>query len=168
MHAPAILRSPALSLALAATFAFACADDDTTSPVPSPLAGLARVAPNDNDTTTTPPVGATPGFFHGTVLGPSAAGAGPDTLATAPRVANVRVNAYLRVASSTDTLGIGPLIASVMTDANGEWTLPVLPGGLYIVTFTVPDGSPYTGVWATAIAHSHSSDYPWWVVLAKK
>jgi hypothetical protein len=84
-----------------------------------------------------------------------------------PRLANIRVNVYPRL-SATNPLDVGPVAASVLTDANGYFQTPALSGGDYVITFAPPAGSIYQGVWATATANTHSSDYPWWVVLSKK
>jgi hypothetical protein len=88
---------------------------------------------------------------------------------TAARIANVRVTVYQHVTTSTgDTLGVGPQVAEVTTDAGGEFQTPVLPGGFYIVAFAPPAGSIYHGVYASAMAYVHSADYPWFVVLPKQ
>jgi hypothetical protein len=135
----------------------------------SPLAGLAAGATNDSSPVTTPPQTPTPGSFHGTVLGHTTLPAGTDTLNTLPRIVGARLVAYSHVQPTTsDTLGVGPEVASVTTDANGQFQFPTLAGALYIVTITPPSGSKYQGVWVAAIAHTHSGDYPWWVVLPLK
>ena len=46
--------------------------------------------------------------------------------------------------------------------------MPELAGGEYVVTFTPPTGSIYRGVYAWGPVHSHTYDYPWFVVLPKK
>ena len=46
--------------------------------------------------------------------------------------------------------------------------LPTLPAGEYIVTFVPPANSPYHGGYVFGPLRENSSDYPWWVVLAKK
>ena len=156
-------------LALTAGFAIACSDTGPRVDT-SPLAGLTRVQSNDSGTTAPPPGPATPGSFHGVVLGQAANIPGSDTLANAPRLANVRVTAYPRVQSRTDTLGVGPAAASVLTDQNGAFQVPELPGGEYVVTFNPqsPDDLKYTGAWSIATIHSRSNDYPWWIMLMKK
>lgn len=141
----------------------ASACSDSSGPNLSPLDGLTQYAGTDSTGTPPPPPPTgttTPGYFQGTVIGPSEPGAGSDSLATAPRIAGVRVSAYA-------ALEQGP-VASVVTGADGRFVLPLLPGGHYAVTFTPPINSPYGGVWATAPAHAQSHTHPWWVVLWKK
>lgn len=106
-----------------------------------------------------------PGHFHGTVLGPSPVGATGDTLASAPRVSNVVVVAYPLLARDGAEVELGDAAATAITGADGKFTLPTLPGGEYVVTFTPPADGPYGGVWVTAMAHSGSHAHPWWVVL---
>jgi hypothetical protein len=65
------------------------------------------------------------------------------------------------------------IVAGCGSDAAGTGPNPsplagLAAGALYIVTITPPSGSKYQGVWVAAIAHSHSGDYPWWVVLPLK
>ena len=150
--------------------AVACGGDaGSTTPVVSPLAGLAAGATNDSNPVTSPPAQPTPGSFHGTVMGHSPFPPGTDTLSQLPRIAGARLTAYSHVAPTAgDTLGVGPEVASVVTDANGTFQFPTLPGALYLVTITPPSGSKYQGVWVAAYAHAHSNDYAWWVVLPLK
>jgi hypothetical protein len=161
-----------LVMAAAAVGIAACGD--TTSPDTSssnPLKNLIRASAGSGDTAKTGGTGGQQGdgLFHVTVRGLSAPGA-TDTLNTAPRLANVSVTVYSHVTTSTgDTLGVGPAVAHVTTDANGDFQTPVLPGALYIVTFTPPANSPYiNGVYVVATAYAHSGDYPWYIVLQKK
>jgi hypothetical protein len=171
-----------------AVFALACASDGPMTVDRSPLQGLTKVASNDSSSGTpegptnspttpgtpsdtgggvpTPPPG--PGEAHGFVLGVAEPGSGSDTLATSPRIADVRVTAYPRLESSGPELKTGPAAASVLTDGKGEFKLPSLPGGQYIVTFNPPEGSKYAGVYVTGTIHSRSGDYAWWIVLPKK
>lgn len=151
-----------LAIAAVAVTAIACANDPIL-PEPSPLTGLTHITSNDTGTTPPDSVAPGPGFFRGTVRGTQP---GPDSIG-AP-LSNVRVTAYPRVQSSTDTLGVGPTAGSVLTNASGVFQLPTLPGGQYIVTFNPPDGSTYRGVWTTAFAHPHSGDSPWFIFLAAK
>jgi hypothetical protein len=156
------------TMALLAAFA-ACGSDDPTGSPSSPLNGLSQTEGRDSTGTSvpSPPPNATPGYFRGTVLGASTPGSGGDTLATAPRVAGVTVTAYPRL--STDPIpDVGAAVATVVTGADGKFQLPTLPGGEYVVTFTPPTSSIYSGVWVTTTAHSGSSEWPWWVVLPKK
>lgn len=166
------------ALALVAGAVIGCADGSTAIDS-SPLDGLTRAASTDSgggpppttpppDSGATPPVSG-PGTFRGYVRGQSEPGTGPDTLASAPKLPNVRVTAYPRVQSSgADSIRLGPEASSALTDANGEFRLAELPGGEYVVTFVPPEGSIYRGVYATATANSQSVNYPWWVVLPKK
>src|SRR5687768_9142501 len=150
----------------AAGLCLACADKGPTIVNDSPLAGLARVESNDSSVTTTP-TDPTPGYFHGTVLGPSAPGAGNDSLATAPKIANVRVTIYPQAAGGSPT-DVGPAAGSVLTGADGKFQLPTLPPGEYVVTFVPPANGIYQSVYAFGPLRSNSADYPWWVVLPKK
>lgn len=162
-----------LTIALIAgsvALAVACTSDSAgTGPTPSPLAGLVAGATNDSSPVTTPPPNPTPGSFHGTIMGHSQFPPGTDTLSTLPRIAGARLVAYSHVQPSAgDTLGVGQEVASVTTDANGQFQFPTLPGALYVVTIAPPAGSKYQGIWVAAVAHAHSADYPWWVVLPLK
>ncbi|HMC55189.1 MAG TPA: carboxypeptidase-like regulatory domain-containing protein [Gemmatimonadaceae bacterium] len=164
--------------------AIACAEKgSTTIDGNDPLAGLKQASATDSsghflpptsghDTATASPGGPTgnidtlhsePGYFRGVVRG-SEMIQGTDTLAGSVRVPDVKVDAYARLANGDP----GALTASVVTNGQGEWELPVLPAGHYVVTFTPPANSAYQGVWVTASPNSHSHDYPWWVTLPKK
>jgi hypothetical protein len=149
----------------------ACGGGDTaaTGPLTTPLAGLVPGATNDSSPVTNPPPDPTPGSFHGTIMGHSVFPPGTDTLSTLPRIVGARVTVFAHGQPTTsDTLGVGAQVASVTTDANGQFQIPTLPGGLYIVTIAPPAGSKYQGIYVAAIAHAHSADYPWWVVLPLK
>ena len=146
----------------------ACGDTAPTLPDSSPLAGLNETTSNDSATVTNPKNPTTPsgpGYFRGTVLGPSAPGAGNDSLSTAPRIAGVVVTIYERK-PLPDTVAVGDAKGSVTTGADGKFTLPTLPAGEYIVTFVPPANSPYHGGYVFGPLRENSSDYPWWVVLA--
>ncbi len=159
-------RRYGLGLIAAAGVVVACADNSPTESSNSPLAGMSRVDANDSSVTP-PPTDQTPGYFHGTVLGPSEPGAGNDSLATAPRIANVRVTIYPRVGASLP-VEVGPEAGSVLTGADGKFQLPTLPPGEYVVTFVPPANSIYSSVYAFGPLRSNSEDYPWWVVLPRK
>ena len=166
----------ALAAVCVASLAIACVEKTVTPVDPSPLTGLQRAESTDStgapppDSITAPPTDpASPGSVHGTVLGPSAPGAGNDSLNTAPRIAGVKVTAYPRVPPTTqDTIGIGPAAATVTTGTDGKFQLPTLPGGEYLVTFVPPEGSIYGGVWVSTSINDRSDEWPWWIVLWKK
>lgn len=137
----------------------------------SPLAGLTQSAARDSAGTSIPTgtAGTTgDGFARGTVIGPSAPGAGNDSLNTAPRIAGVRVAAYKVLGGTAANPVLGAEAAAVVTGTDGKFTLPTLPGGEYRVTFTPPSTSVYAGVWVTGALHSGSSTHPWWVTLPRK
>ena len=72
------------------------------------------------------------------------------------------------MSTSLDSIGVGTVVANIVTDANGDWQLPTMSGGEYVVTFVPPDGSKYRGVWAVAIAHSGSNQQAWFIMLPVK
>ena len=160
------------SIVLLAAIAAACADKNVTNPSGSSTAGLTEVAANNNGAGA-PGSGISdgPGYFQGTVVGPSATGSGSDSMTSptiAPRIAGVVITIYPRIETSGDSTNHGPAAGSTITDANGHFQLPTLPAGDYVETFVPPTGSPYYGAYAFGPLRSNSSDYPWWVVLAKK
>lgn len=162
---------PALFLLFAAAAGLPVACSDSTSGDDnSPLAGLAPRTANDSvgNPPPPPPANPAPGSFHGTVLGPSEPGAGNDSLATAPRIANVVVAAYPVTGGSVADPTLGPAEASVTTGTDGKFQLPTLSGGEYVVTFTPPANSIYGGVWVTQVTSATSNEHPWWVILWKK
>jgi hypothetical protein len=160
----------------AASLVWACASDGPTAIDSSPKDGLRSSQAQDSAATTPAPTPApasnpTPGYVHGTVRAPGAnAGPGQDTLSASIRIAGAIVTAYPRVRSTLDTAGAGPMAAQVIADANGQFQLPTLPGGEYIVTFNPPVAlsATYGGVWVTATIHENSHVFPWWVTLWKK
>jgi len=145
-----------------------CASDLPLEVNSSPLAGLDQTASNDSSVVTDSTFGSGPGFFRGTVMGPSVRGSGGDTLGTAPRIAGVVVTIYVKKPGVADTVAVGEAKGSVTTGADGLFTLPTLPAGEYVVTFVPPPNSGYHGAYAFGPLREHSGDYPWWVVLAKK
>lgn len=159
-----------------AGLAWACGTDGPTAIDVSPKAGLKSSQAQDSAATTpapTPPASSnpTPGYVHGTVRAPGAtAGPGQDTLSASIRIPGAIVTAYPRVRSTIDTAGAGPMAAQVIANANGEFQLPTLPGGEYIVTFNPPASlaATYGGVWVTATIHENSHQFAWWVTLWKK
>ena len=157
------------TLVIAALAIVAACGDDLVSPDTSPLAGLNKAAANDSSTPTNTPTGTGPGYFRGTVLGPSQPGAGNDSLNTAPRIAGVVVTIFERKAGTgSDTVAVGAAKGSVTTGTDGKFTLPTLPAGEYVVTFVPPANSGYHGAYTFGPLRQNSSDFPWWVVLAKK
>lgn len=143
----------------------ACSDNPTTVS-PSVLRGLSQGESNDTvGTTPPPPTQATPGSFHGFVLGP---GTGPDTMATAPRLQGVVVTAYPRLGYSGQEPKVGEAVATMSTDANGAFQSPTIPGGEYVVTFVPPENSIYRGVYVTTTIYDGSNGGNWWVVLPRK
>lgn len=155
-----------LPLLLSVLFAACSSDGTSPQPTPQPLKGLTRVA--GNDTADAPSPGATPGSFHGTVLAPSEGATGSDTLATAPRIAGVRVTVYPRVPTASDSLALGDPVATMVTGSDGRFQSPQLAGGFYVVTFVPPAASPYDGVWASGYIDNRTHEWPWWVVLPRR
>jgi hypothetical protein len=164
-------RGPVLALTVALTtglFVWACSDSPTENGN-SPLAGLAQRDGKDSVGNPLPPPPATPapGGVHGTVLGPSQAGSGGDTLATAPRISGVVVTAYPVTGGTQAVPTLGAAEQSVTTGADGKFQL-TLSGGEYVVTFNPPASSIYGGVWVTAATSATSNEWPWWVILWKR
>lgn len=163
-------RLRAASLAALILVAMVACGDSATDPVNTPLDGLARssVADSVGNVPPAPQAAAAPGYFRGTVLGPSTPGAGNDSLSTAPRVAGAVVTAFPVVGGDDADPEIGDAAATATTGADGRFTLATLPGGTYVVTIAPPASSPYRGVWVTASAHAGSHEHPWWVVLQER
>jgi hypothetical protein len=160
-----------LILALTSGLTVACSDDPS-GPESSPLAGFSQQQGRDSVGNSLPPAPSVPtaGGFHGTVLAPSGSHTpGQDTLATAPRIAGVVVNAYKWQAGSYegDKPVLGALEQTVTTGADGKFALD-LSGGDYVVSFTPPANSEYGGVYVTASTSANSNQWPWWVILWKK
>lgn len=154
-------RSGALVITTIAVFFAACAGDPI-APGGSVLQGLVAGESNDTSSTIPPPTNPTPGRFHGFVIGH---GTFPDTMATAPRLANVRVTIYPHLGWQGDVPTIGAEAGSVTTDANGAFQAPTLPGGDYVVTFVPPQGSVYGGTYVRTTVHAGSDEGNWWVIL---
>lgn len=162
---------PLSLLALAA--ALACGDSRPTAPDggSDPLHNLVQV--QSPDTTRgggggsgSPPALQGDGFFRGVVKGYSEADF-PDTLKSAKPLANVTVTAYPAKLTDSDPK-LGSPVATITTNATGEFTFPTLPGGLYVVTFMPPSGVEYQSAWTLATAHSQSGDWPWTIMLPMK
>lgn len=153
------------------TFATGCSgrDDLIQPPVLSPLAGLNESTARDSTGAVPPPANGDPqsGNISGTVLGPSPVGTSGDTLASAPRVSGVEITVYRVIDSNLPVYPpqVGPPIATTMTDSDGKFSLPALPGGAVVVTFEPPSSGPYAGTWSSTVIHAGSGDHPWWVVL---
>lgn len=164
-----IVRLPVL-FAASLLLALAACDSVSAPEIDSPFAGLTNAAVADSVGNLPPsaPATATPGYFRGTVLGPSAPGAGNDSLATAPRVVGARIAAFPVVSGTVSNPVLGAEAAAATTDAAGRFTLPTLPGGEYVVTITPLESGPYGGVWVRATAHAGSHEHPWWIVLWAK
>ncbi|HEX9691703.1 MAG TPA: hypothetical protein VGA22_06365 [Gemmatimonadales bacterium] len=155
------LALSAAALAVASLVAAGCADPPTAGNE-DVLAGLEAVSTNDSGPTQ--PIDG-PGSFRGGVMGYDP---GPDTLDTTVRLPNVQVTVYTRVDSEGDAVGVGPEVVSVLTDENGEFQTPELPGGEYVVTFMPPADSRYSGGWTIGVAHPESNQHPWWIMLPAK
>jgi len=161
-------RRTTFVLAVAAIAFVACTDSSTGIDAHRILAGLSPA--ESNDTTATPPPDTStwtpePGAFHGIVFHP---GAGPDTIGSAIRVANVAVVVYPQTGWDGDTPLLGDPVASFSTNANGEFQSPTIPGGAYIVTFTPPASSPYRGVYVQGLIFNDSNSGTWWIALPEK
>jgi len=91
----------------------------------------------------------------------------PDTLKSAKPLANVAVAAYPAELTDKEPK-LGPLAAKVTTNQEGQFSLPTLPGGIYVVTFTPPAGAEYESAWTQATASPQSGSYPWTIMLRKK
>lgn len=152
------------AIALGIGLLAACAEKSPTG-IESILRGLSESQSNDTTgTVPPPPTNPTPGSFKGFVLGP---GTGPDTMATAPRLQNVAVTVYPHLGWNGSDPRVGAVAASMVTNANGEFESPTLPGGEYLVTFVPPTGSIYRGVYVTTTIHAGSGGGNWWVVLPR-
>lgn len=167
-----LTRSPARALALvaAAVVGIACSEsaEGPIATTTSPLSGLLKGLTNDSaPTSPTTPTTATSGTIHGTVRGQALPGSGPDTMATAPRVANVKVNAYKLVLDGT-TPTAGEPVGATTTNANGEFALPSLPSGTYLVTFVPTNDSKYRGQYVFGPVNSLTDRYPWYIVLSNR
>jgi hypothetical protein len=162
------LRRNILTASVIAVAVVACAKEVITDPAGAPLAGLNKSVANDTSNATHTPGGTGPGFVRGTVLGQSPPNAGNDSLTTAPRIAGVVVTIYEAKADGSGGTIPGAEKGSVTTGADGLFTLPTLPAGMYVTTFVPPANSGYFGVYVTGPLYENSSQYPWWIVLQKK
>ena len=155
----------ALALAVLALAAAACSEDGTPPGQPSVLAGMAQGESNDTTGGPPPTPNPTPGSFSGYVLGP---GTGPDTMATAPRIAGTTVTLYPHTGWKGTEPTVGPAAGTVTTNAEGYFAVGPVPGGEYVVTFVPPTNSIYRSVYVLTTVHQNSNTGTWWVVLPKK
>lgn len=161
-----------ITSALALLLAAVACDTSVGPDARGPLRGLQQVSAADSAGSGIPqplsPSGA--GAVMGTVIGPSAPGAGNDSLQTAPRVAGVTVRIYAVVGEDDPASPVlGPVIATVTTDANGRFETPVIEGTSlgHVLTFTPPAGSIYAAVWTRTQFWSGSALTPWWVTVPR-
>ncbi len=153
-------------------FAAACGSATDSPTGASPLAGLSGVQAMDStgNGVSLPAVPQGAGFVRGTVLAPSLAGAGNDSLQTAMRIAGVVIRIYPIIGSPLEASpALGALAATVTTDANGRFQTPVFDGtaGWHALTFTPPAGAGYQSVWVRTQFWTGSSETPWWVTLPR-
>jgi hypothetical protein len=147
------------------TATVACSDADPGGPQNDPLAGLGVATHGGDAPEQAPePDSLGPGHFEGTLYGYEP---GPDTLGNAVRLENARVTAYERD-DRNGQVAAGAQVASVVTNAQGFFRLPTLPGGPYVVTFVPPASSPYRGGWTTAYAWRQSGESQWYIMLPLK
>lgn len=159
-----------LGITLVAAAVYAGCESPTRVPQLE-LQGLTQATATDSAGSPVPPgtAEATPGYIRGVVRSSELTRPnGPDTLVNSVRVAGVRVAALPVTDLSTSPPTTGAVAAEVTTNANGEFVLPQLEGGPYVVTFTPPAGSPYQGVWVMVTIDSKTADHAWWVTLFKK
>lgn len=156
-----------LTLSLAA-----CGESAQEPSSEGPLAKLVAKTPVDSAGKGVPqpfsPQGA--GAVRGTVIAPSAPGAGKDSLKTAPPIPGVVIRIF-PVIGNPDVASptLGPQLATVTTDANGRFQTPVVDGsqGWHVLTFTPPTGSGFQAVWARTQFWTQSLDTPWWLTLPR-
>ncbi len=155
-----------ISFAVVAVVLAACSDSSGPLPDSDPLAGLAETV--RGDTATPPPstTPTTPGKFVGTIRGHTP-GAGTDTLQSSELLQGVRVTAFVRTELNGQTAA-GVQVATTLTNAQGYFQLPTLPGGEYVVTFVVPTGSQYQSGWTVGEAWEGSLNSPWFIMLPRK
>lgn len=161
-------RLVAIGALLFATMAVAC--DGFNDPPPSPLEGLTYIIATDSTGTLAPaaPNELVPGHFVGTVLGAPLPGSGNDSLETMPRIAGAIVTAYPVIAGTGAFATLDHAEASAITDVDGRFTLPQVPGGEYVLTFEPPAGSGFVGSYASVFAYSESHEFSHWIILARQ
>lgn len=160
-------RALVCSLALAIS-AVAC--DGFNDPPPSPLEGLTYAIATDSTGTLPPPapLDIAPGHFVGTVLGAPLPGSGNDSLATMPRLVGAVVTAYPVIAGAGAYATVGDARASAVTDASGQFTLPQVPGGEYMLAVEPPAGSAFIGRYVGAFAYAESHEFALWFILERR
>ena len=89
-------------------------------------------------------------------------------MVTAPRIANVKVTAYTIASNTGGEVAPGDQVATTTTNASGDFQLPTLPGGNYVVTFIPPAESKYRGQYTSGPVNSQTDRYPWYIVLSLK
>ena len=125
--------------------ATACGSDPLIPPTDDRLAGISAGQVADS-TPSGAPVGSGAINVGGTVKG---VGTGSDTMATAPKLADVQVRAFKHLGYSGNDVLIGEDVGVLTTDANGWFGYLSLPPGKYVVTFTPPANSPFRGIYVT-------------------
>lgn len=136
-------------LAVFAVVITACADGEVAPAIGDRLTGFSVGEIKDTAVSGgTPgvPSGTGPVQVGGTVKG---VGTGSDTLATAPKLADVVVKAYQFKGYSGNDVLIGDEIGSFTTDANGWYGYFSMAPGKYVVTFTPPATSAFRSIYVT-------------------
>jgi hypothetical protein len=138
------IRSVSLIAFMTAAVA-ACGSDPVTPIEGDKLAGFSAGQVADS-TPSGVPVGTGAMQVGGTVKG---VGTGTDTMATAPKLADVQVKAFKHLGYSGNDVLIGEEIGSLVTDANGFFGYISMPPGKYVVTFTPPASSAFRAIYVT-------------------
>ena len=142
------MRSTFFAL-LGAAAMMACAEGGVAPPTGEKLTGFSVGEIKDTAIT-----GGTPGTISGpgpvevggTVKG---VGTGSDTMATAPKLADVVVKAYKFRGYSGNEVLIGDEVGSLATNADGWFGYISLAPGKYVVTFTPPASSAFRSIYVT-------------------
>jgi hypothetical protein len=156
----------------AAAFLFvatsACANHGPEPELPR-LEELVRLAsPDSGGTGSPPPTPTGPGVFQGVIAGEGESTPERSADALGPDLPNVRVTVYqIAARTSVGGLRLGQEVATTVSNSFGEFQLPEIPGGEYVVTFVPPDGSAYQGAYWVATAHPNEVPVFWRVVLPK-
>ncbi|MBA3853131.1 MAG: hypothetical protein C0503_01875 [Gemmatimonas sp.] len=159
-----------MAIVAVSLLAAACTVVTEYEPQEEMLATLTEATPQDSaGNPAPPPPGGTEGtgYIRGVVRGANPPGAVGDTLTTSPRIARVFVRAYRITGYTRIGPELGPLAAEVVTNAQGEFTLPAVRSGNYAVAFLTLASSDYSGTWVTAPIHATSHEYRWWVTLPR-